>query len=497
MLAPPDSDGTNAALFASFADTAFIDASLSAWQDRGGFFLMSPDASQWPGIDAVRLPFAASLPDSPEAASDTILADLHRHAAENPGMACLIVDMGWSLNVVWGAAMIERWGSIVENFVQSRQIAVISLYDTETLVEDQLAAAFRSHRYFASPSGLHENPHWLPPALIATATVEEQYGFLLGRIVPEMAGRAFSRRHNPALARGATPNWVPGARQGLARPTSAQRWHIHCLGSLRVFVAGNAPVDWAIAGAAPKKSRALFAYLLTHGDKGCHTDTLGEFLWPDAESEEAKRARLRHTLAMLRKSLGGSDTILRSGESYRLNIPEGSWIDIQAFEQLCRRGLSLLRHRDHRAAIRVYEAAERLYQGDLFADLPVEYVQSEFHDWCMPRRIWLHDMAVKLHYDHARALLAMGRPREAQEQAQEAVRLDPANANAHIEVMRCFAAQGRHDATRRQFYLYQQAAEQFADPDEIAHVRAEMEALFAGPRDGAPKARSGNRDAKA
>ena len=55
-----------------------------------------------------------------------------------------------------------------------------------------------------------------------------------------------------------------------------------------------------------------------------------------------------------------------------------------------------------RPALRVYAAADQLYTGDLFEDLPLEYVRSETDDWCMPRRIWLREMAVKLQYDFAK-----------------------------------------------------------------------------------------------
>ena len=474
------STGVNAALFSSFADSEFLFGSLSRWLGQPGFYLMSPSRELLPEIgEKRRLPFAGSLPETPEAASDHVTADLEAQLKAHPDLTCLGVDMGWSLNIVWGGTLIERWGGIAERFASSHGVTLISIYDTEVLVEDHLAAAFRVHSIFVSPSGLYSNPHWLPPTVLANTTLEEQYSFLMGRIVPEYADRPLNRTLVPELARGATPNWVPQSRHGVVRTSSNARWHIHCLGRLRVFVSGNVSVDWAVPGSAPKKSRALFAYLLTHGDNWCHADTLSEFLWQDERDEEGKRARLRHTLAMLRKSLGSSESILRSGEYYKLNIPEGSWIDIQAFEQLCRRGLALFRHKDHAGAVRVYKAAARLYGGDLFEDLPPEYVQSEFDDWCMPRRIWLHDMAVKLQYDLSKVLQLQGQQREALEHAQEAVRLDPANESAHIEVMRCFAAQGRGEAIRRQYQLYEQAMRELGDGGIDDEVRTVMKELLA------------------
>jgi DNA-binding SARP family transcriptional activator len=480
--------GVNAALFSSPSDAAFLKQSLARWLDEPGCYLMSLDDRLLPTIDmAHRLPYAGSLPEAPEVASETILADLSAKFAALGDVACLIVDMGWALNVVWGAAMVERWGGIAHEVAQMHGIAVVSLYDREILVEDQLAAAFRVHRTFVSPSGLYDNPHWLPQNLVANAAVEEQLGFLLGRVVPEFADSSFHRTPLPDAARGTTPSWVRQSRHSVAIEAANARWHIHCLGQLRVFVSGSTPVDWAIHGSSPKKSRTLFAYLLNRSENGVHADQLSEFLWPDGATGESKRARLRHAIAMLRKTLGAHDAVLRSGEYYRLNVPQGSWIDIRAFEQLCRRGLGLFRHKEYGAAIRVYEAAERLYSGDLFEDLPLEYLQSDFDDWCMPKRIWLRDMAVKLQFDMSKVLRHQSRLREALEHSQKALRIDPVNDNANIEIMRVLAEQGRHDAIVRQYQQYIKALDDFDDGGPSQEVRQVYRELTPGPNARSPK----------
>jgi DNA-binding SARP family transcriptional activator len=475
--------GINAALFSSPSDAAFMKQSLARWLNEPGCYLMTVDDRLLPMIDTGhRLAYAGSLPETPEVGSETILAELASKLSALGDVTCLIVDMSWALNAVWGATMVERWGGIAHQVAEKHGVVVVSFYDREILVEDQLAAAFRVHRTFVSPSGLYDNPHWLPQNLVANAALEEQLGFLLGRVVPEFADGAFHRTPLPDAARGATPSWVRQSRHSVALEAANARWHIHCLGQLRVFVSGYVPVDWAIHGSAPKKSRTLFAYLLNRGDNGVHADQLGEFLWPDCASEESKRARLRHAIAMLRKTLGGHDTLLRSGEYYRLNVPQGSWIDIRAFEQLCRRGLALFRHNEYAAAIRVYEAAERLYSGDLFEDLPLEYLQSEFDDWCMPKRIWLRDMAVKLQYDMSKVLRHQSRVREALEHCQKALRIDPVNDSANIETMRVLAEQGRQEAIVRQYQQYLKAVDDFDNGKPSEDVRRVYRELTPGPQ---------------
>lgn len=113
------------------------------------------------------------------------------------------------------------------------------------------------------------------------------------------------------------------------------------------------------------------------------------------------------------------------------------------------------------AALRIYAAAELLYTGDLFEDLPLDYVQSETEDWCMPRRIWLREMALKLQYGFSKALTRAGRNREALDHCLTALAIGPANEAvneaANAEAMKIFVAQGRIEAMHRQFRQYRQA----------------------------------------
>ncbi len=446
---------SNAAVFCTSADTASATEALRHFDGFDRAYILTLDETLMPEIqDGRRLAPLKSLPTSPEVPLDSVKQALDALCTSLDDPRVMIVDMFWVLRTTWAANMIERWGAVVQDFVTQRNLSVISLYNREHIVEDQLGAALRVHQQIAAPSGLYTNPHWLPSELVARGTLQEQLEFLLGRVVPEFSDNKFYSAPLPNMARGATPSWARRSRNVLSSNASEEKWHIHCLGQLQVFVEGSNKVDWTIPGSAPKKSRALFAYLLNRGEAGAHSDQLGEFLWPDDATEDLKRSRLRHTIAMLRKTLGSKNSVIRNGDHYRLNVPQGSWIDIRAFEQLCRRGLSLLRQSDHAAAVHVYEAAERLYKGDLFEDIQLEYVENEFDDWCVPKRIWLRDMAVKLQYDMSKALRQSGRQREALEHSMKALQMDPLNNDANIEVMRALAAQNRIEAITRQYQQY-------------------------------------------
>lgn len=180
-------------------------------------------------------------------------------------------------------------------------------------------------------------------------------------------------------------------------------------------------------------------------------------LWPEDVSELTRRARLLHTVAMLRKTLSDAGAVVRAGEYYRLNPPRGSRIDIDTFEQLCRRRLSLFKPGENDAALRIYGAAEQWYTGDLFEGLPLEYAQSETEDCCVPRRIWLHEMVLKLQCEFSKVLMRSGRAREALEHCMKALAIDPVSEGANAEAMKIFVAQGRTDAMHWQSRQYQQA----------------------------------------
>ena len=455
MTQLPDPPEINAALFYDTEDVAFVTASLDRVLDPATAILLTDDATLLPYIPALhRLPFDETALDRSPVDPEEVFVRLRPWLADGAGG--LVVDMSWAVANLQGATSLESWGAVADRLAENFGKPVVSIYNQDLTIEEQMQAAFRAHRQFLAPSGLHMNPYWIPADLLDGALLDEQLSFMLGRVVPDYAGLRARRRTGQMNARGATPSWLAKPRALLGAQPGPVRWHIHCLGQLRVFI-GNQEVNWRIQGGAPKKTKTLFAYLLQSGEKGAHADQIGELLWPEDRSEETKRARLHHTVAMLRKTLGDPQAVVRIGEYYRLNPPRGSWIDIDTFEQLCRRALSLYKRGEDEASLRVYAAAEQLYAGDLFEDLPLEYVQPEQDDWCIPRRIWLREMALKVQYDFAKLLMRSQRTREALEHCNKALVIDPTSEGANAVAMKIFVAQGRVDAMHRQFRQYRQA----------------------------------------
>lgn len=452
------SQEVNAALLCDYDDVAFFWEALARVDLSLGVLLISNNPQFALGLTtAHRVTVETAGLGSLQIEPEVSLAQI-RQTLEGLGkLGAIVVDMDWALASARGARSIDVWGEIAERLCARPSVAVISIYNKELLIEDQLRSAFRAHQQFLAPSGLYENPHWMPAEIAQASTLDEQLGFMLGRVVPDFAGSRLFRSFDRLAARGASPDWAAMKGRDDLQAPGDDRWFIACLGPLQVQRGDGQPVDWRVPGGAPKKIKTLFAYLFSAGDKGEHADQICELLWPDLEDEKTKRARLHHTVAMLRKALGDKDKILRHEDFYRLNLPQGSWTDLAMFEQVCRRGLSLAREERNDAALKLYLEGERLYRGDLFADLPHEYTAVDGEDWVIPRRTWLREMAMRLQFDMSKLLRRYRRYGEALDHALKAVAIDPTSEPANIETMRVFHAQGRTDAMHRQFRQYRMA----------------------------------------
>ena len=486
----------NSALFGTHDNPRFLLDAISITLNVGRAVVVSEDGGFLPVVPvSQRLGFADAALDGAPIEQEVVIAKLVgrveplRDPTQRPravrsasglararpdlrAVSGLVVDMRWAIPNMEAVTSLERWGAVAERLSAEWGKPVISVYDQDTVIEEQMQTALRVHSQFLAPSGLHTNPYWISSALLETASLDEQLAFMLARVVPDYEGLHRRRKGGEMFARGATPSWLAKPSMALGASSASARWHVHCFGQLKVFIGGRS-IDWRIAGGTPRKTRTLFAYLLSSGEKGARAEQISELLWPEEESEDIKRARLHHTVAMLRKTLGHAGSVLRAGDYYRLNAPSGSWIDIDTFEQLCRRGLSLFKKGDHEAALVPYLAAHQLYAGDLFEDLPREYTESEQENWCLPRRIWLREMAAKLQTDLTRVLVKSGRTREALEHCMKALAIDPASDGANAEAMRIFEAQGRTEAIHRQYRQYKQAVAAVG-----AAESAELKGLF-------------------
>lgn len=396
--------------------------------------------------------------------------ELAARLANSPENTVLAVDMGWGLKTASATANFEGWMGVAHDLAATTGRTVVSLYNRSLLIDEHLIAALRGHPAVLATEGVVGNPHWLPPQLHEKGTLREQVDFWLGGLAPSLV------QDNPLAARhaaeGADPMWLL-SRRAEEKESAAEgvrdRWKIRCFGRLRVYRADGSQIDWALSGGATMKTKTLFAYLLQQGGKGARADDLADLLWPEAETVAAARNRLYHTVRCLRRALeGGAEKpgqghVLRDGASYVLVPPERSWLDISTFEQLCRQSQTHIRAGDAEEALICLRAADRLYTGDLFEDIPAEYVDDQERDWCWTRRYWLRDMYLKVQRDAARIYRARQDHSAALSHCRKALALDPLAEFAHEEAMQVFAAQGRREAIDRQYALYLDSLSRFDD----------------------------------
>lgn len=399
-------------------------------------------------------------------------------AGPQAGPAVLIVDMSWGLETNSATANFENWPALAETLAQQSKLSVASLYNRRVLIDEQLLVALRGHPGIWTGGGMLDNPHWLPSALQLRGTLREQVDFWLGEMSPGL--RLATSAAALHAAEGADPMWL--LRRSADGPATASldsrdRWKIRCFGRLRIYRNDGSQVNWDTPGGATRKTKTLFAYLLQKGGHGAATDDLADLLWPDAEDAEAARNRLYHTVRYLRLALGQADgrddskCVRRDGSRYVLVPPEHSWLDISTYEQLCRQSQGHIKAGASDEALICLQAADRLYTGDLFEDIPAEYADDSERDWCWSKRYWLRDMFFKVQRDAARIYRERKDYSAALAHCQKALAIDPLCEMAHAEAMQVFDAQGRREAIDRQFKLYLSSLTHFDDRQKSAALK--------------------------
>lgn len=182
--------------------------------------------------------------------------------------------------------------------------------------------------------------------------------------------------------------------------------------------------------AAPrgKKVWALFAYLAL-SDPPPTRQLLTELLFPDAEDPASA---LRWNLSELRRLLGGPDTV-GSGNAVRLRLPSGSVLDVHVLLA----GTSA-------AAVELPGLGRELLEG-----INVE-ASPGFDAWLLGERRRLQSLAGEVLREGALRALASGNARIAVDLATRMVGGAALDEDAHLLLVRAFAATGDETAVQRQ-----------------------------------------------
>ena len=182
--------------------------------------------------------------------------------------------------------------------------------------------------------------------------------------------------------------------------------------------------------AAPrgKKVWALFAYLALSQQPPTRQQ-LADLLFPDAEDPANA---LRWNLSELRRLLGGPDTV-GSGATVGLRLPIDTTIDVRVLQA----GTSA-------DAVALPGLGRELLEG-----VRVE-ASAGFAAWLLGERRRLQSIGGAVLREGALRALAAGNERSAVELATRLVGADPLDEDAHVLLVRAFAATGDESAVQQQ-----------------------------------------------
>jgi DNA-binding SARP family transcriptional activator len=183
-----------------------------------------------------------------------------------------------------------------------------------------------------------------------------------------------------------------------------------------------------------KKAQALLAYLAVESDRPQSRERLASMLWADT-GEERARHNLRQSVAKIRQALG--DIVASEGECLCL-VANACITDVGEFESLAAAdNADDLQH------------CLDLYQGEFLAGL--ELREPEFSDWLLMVRGRLRQKACEVAAALADKLIAQGNQEDAIKTLCKLLAIDPAEENAHRQLMQLYADCGRRSEALRQY----------------------------------------------
>lgn len=212
---------------------------------------------------------------------------------------------------------------------------------------------------------------------------------------------------------------------------------------VRVFLAGRVAVEIGRVVIDERRfpgrqGRLLFAYLVTGHGRPVARDELAEALWGDSPPATRDKAltvlasKLRGLLA--EAGLDAATTLTSSFGCYRLELPEGTWIDVLAAADAAGSAEEALACGDTAAAKREAMLAESLARQPLLPGDDGAWVEATRRDLAGVRGRALRVLAV--------ACLRLGEPHDAARWAEQVIDLEPFHESAYRSLMEAHVAAG-------------------------------------------------------
>jgi len=243
----------------------------------------------------------------------------------------------------------------------------------------------------------------------------------------------------------------------------------------KVFVTGRVAVetDGGVIEEAQlggRQARLVFAYLVAERSRPVPRDELAEALWGETPPVTRDKAltviasRLRAALADA--GLDGRELLTAAFGCYRLDLPEGTWVDLFAAASSAQSAEAALAAGDLDQARTAAESAQSLARRP--------FLPGEDGTWVEQKRRDLADIRERALSVLADACLRSGAAREAAKWAEELIALSPFREAGYRRLMEAHAAAGdRAEALR----VYDQCRRLLAD-ELGAYPSPETESIY-------------------
>src|SRR5580765_5834109 len=230
---------------------------------------------------------------------------------------------------------------------------------------------------------------------------------------------------------------------------------------LKVSVTGRVAVetDGAVIDEAQlggRQGRLLFAYLVAERGRPVPRDELAEALWGEAPPVTRDKA-LTVIASKLRAALGdagldGRGMLTAAFGCYRLDLPEGTWVDLFAAASGARDAEDALAAGDLERAREAAGSAESLLRRP--------FLPGEEGTWVEEKRSELADLRERALGVLTDACLRSGAAREAAKWAEELVALSPFRETGYRRLMEAHVAAGNRAEALR---VYEQCRQLLAE----------------------------------
>jgi len=214
----------------------------------------------------------------------------------------------------------------------------------------------------------------------------------------------------------------------------------------------------------------VFAYLAAQEGRPVHRDELAGLLWDDelpATWEKALRVLMTKLRALLEEcGIDGSTALTSAFGCYKLTLPEGAWIDVEAAAEALERA---------EAELAVGDLREATLQATTSAALTRRvFLPGEDGPWVEEKRRDLRDLLVRSLECLRDTSFASGDSKEAVRHAEEVTQLEPFRESGYRRLMESHVAAGNPAEALR---VYERCRRFLAD-ELGAYPSSETEAAY-------------------